>query len=316
MVFRILSIDGGGIRGVIPAYVLAKLEKESSKQVSSHFDLIAGTSTGSIIAAAIALEHSMEEIVELYRNRGEEIFPTTAYRWGSRLLRLPTAGFSAPKYDGTGLDSVLKTEFKNKTLKDLKSPVLITTYNTQTRQSFVLKSWEKEYASIPVWEAVRASCSAPTYFPAFKLVHDHQEMPLIDGGVVANNPSACALAEAVRLRKKKAKDEIGEILEGIKLLSLGTGELTRPIPLADAVGWGAMEWAIPIIDVLFDGANDAADYVVSQILGPENYRRLQVRLDQGYDELDDASKTNINALISLAAKANFDPADLLKFLGK
>jgi hypothetical protein len=123
------------------------------------------------------------------------------------------------------------------------------------------------------------------------------DLPLIDGGVVANNPSACALAEGIRLL---SEDDGDFRLSQVKLLSLGTGELTRPITIEDTQEWGKLEWAIPIIDVLFDGAGDAVNYQCGKVLGDEKYMRLQCRLDEGYDEMDNADLTNLNALMRVA----------------
>lgn len=123
-------------------------------------------------------------------------------------------------------------------------------------------------------------------------------MPLIDGGVFANNPTAYAIAEGVRINKTSVGK--GYDLSDFLVASLGTGETTRPITAENAKAWGALEWAIPIVDVLFDGSADAMNYVASQLIEPDSYFRFQVPLDDAYDDMDNADRTNINALTQIA----------------
>ena len=112
-------------------------------------------------------------------------------------------------------------------------------------------------------------------------------------GVVVNNPTACAIAEAW------CKDAKVDRTQDLVVLSVGTGERNRPIDLKSAQEWGALEWAIPIIDVLFDGNTDSVDYIARHLVG-DSYFRLQAELDIGLDDLDDTSSTNIAALEIMA----------------
>jgi patatin-like phospholipase/acyl hydrolase len=122
------------------------------------------------------------------------------------------------------------------------------------------------------------------------------EYSAIDGGVAANNPTACAIAEALKL---------GHDIKNISVLSLGTGSFTREISLRNAQEWGAVQWALPILDVMFDASSDINDYIAKQIV-EERYLRLQFRLDRGLtgkplsDDLDDATPENIQNLIEAA----------------
>ncbi|MCA9299401.1 MAG: patatin-like phospholipase family protein, partial [Phycisphaerales bacterium] len=243
--FRILALDGGGIRGVMTAYWLTQLEKRLGGATADHFDLIAGTSTGSILACALGMRIPAKDIVELYRMKGREIFPATAERLWDRFGRTFTQGISAPKYSDEGLEQSLRSCFGDAVLGDIgaRPRVMVTTYNTITRQAMVMKSWREEYAQVPLWEAAKASSSAPTYFPAHVTNVMGATMPLVDGGVVANNPTACAIAEAVKLH--------GDALPLSRLVvgSFGTGESTRPISVRQSREWGAAEWAVPVISV-------------------------------------------------------------------
>lgn len=299
--YRILALDGGGIRGVMTAFWLAELEKRLGGRLADHVDLVAGTSTGSILASAICLRIPAADIVNLYRDRGRDIFPSTAERMWNRLGRTFSQGPSAPKYDDDGLERSLRDCLGEGLLGDLPASgpgLMITAYETITRHAEVFKSWSSEFAALPIWEAAKASSSAPTFFPAHVTDTLGVTMSLVDGGVAANNPAACAIAEAVRLNSGSA----GIPIDRFALGSFGTGESARPISAAQAREWGAIEWAVPVISVLMDGAADTTSYVAGQFLGDERYVRINTRLDTGFDDMDDASSTNIEALVGLARR--------------
>ena len=294
---RVLTLDGGGIRGLVSCIWLAGVEAallEAGKPgVRKSFDLVAGSSTGAIVACGLGAGLSADAMAELYRRQRDLIFPGLAGRLWSRLARLPAQGPSAPKYDGKGLEKVLRKVFGATTLGQLGMPTLVTSYDTIQRRPVVFKSFKPEHKDLPVWEVCRASAAAPTYFPAHPLKVEGRNCALIDGGVVANNPTACAIAEALR------KDARVDNSHDLVVLSIGTGERTRSIDLKSAREWGAVEWAVPIIDVLFDGSTDSVDYIARQLVGA-GYFRLQAELIIGLDDLDDTSATNIAALETLA----------------
>jgi patatin-like phospholipase/acyl hydrolase len=290
---RILTLDGGGIRGVVSAIWLealqARLHAAGKGALHEHFDLIAGSSTGALIAMGLGIGMPAGEITTLYEHFGDDVFPGAAERLWSRLARSFTQGISAPRYSPKGLERVLKRVFGERTLGSASPRTMAIAYDTITRTPMFFKSYKPAHADIPLWEVCRAATAAPTYFPAHLTTVERRRRALIDGGVVANNPTACAIAEAVRLNNDAS-------LKGIVLLSIGTGQTTRPISEREATSWGALEWAIPIIDVLFDGSADSVDYIASKILGDGYYFRLQTRLMRGYDDFDNVDRTNLLAL--------------------
>lgn len=294
---RILSLDGGGIRGLVSCRWLAGVEdalRQAGKPgLLGSFDLIAGSSTGAFVACGLAMGLAPDKLADLYRQQANVIFPGIAGRLWSRAGRVLSQGPSAPKYDAQGLEKVLKKVFGDATLGQAKLPLLITSYDTISRTPVMFKSFKPEHRDLPMWEVCRASSAAPTYFPAHPLKVEGRHCALIDGGVVANNPTACAIAEALR------KDARVDRTQDLVVLSVGTGERTRSIDLKSAREWGALEWAIPIIDVLFDGNTDSVDYIARQLVG-DGYFRLQTELLIGLDDLDDVSATNIAALEILA----------------
>lgn len=290
---RILTLDGGGIRGLISAIWLEELQRRllaaGKGSVRENFDLIAGSSTGALIAAGLASGVQPAELTALYQSFGEEVFPGGVQRLWSRVTRTFTQGLSAPRYSPAGLEAVLRRVFGTRTLGDASPRMMAVAYDTISRSPLFFKSFKPEHRAIPLWQVCRAATAAPTYFPAYLASIEGQRRALIDGGVVANNPTACAVAEAVRLNNDSR-------LDALVVLSIGTGEATRPISERDATSWGALEWAIPIIDVLFDGSADAVHYIADQILTQGQYIRMQTPLVSGYDDFDNVDKTNLSGL--------------------
>jgi patatin-like phospholipase/acyl hydrolase len=295
---RVLSIDGGGIRGIIPALVLAEVERRTDRRVHELFDLIAGTSTGGIIALAMTVpgpdgrsRWKASQLAELYRDKGGEIFSRSLWQ------RIRSAeGVLDERYPATGLEAELERHFGDARLRDALTPVLVTAYELERRKPFFFRS--ARAAGDPTFDypmriAARATSAAPTVFEPELAVNDAdgQRYALVDGGVFANNPSMCAYAELL----------VTDLGTDVLMLSLGTGQLTRPIHYEQARDWGLLQWARPALDVVFDGVSDTTEFELEQLLGPERHVRLQTELDQGAsDNLDDASPENIAKLESKA----------------
>jgi len=288
--YRILSLDGGGMRGIFSATILARIEEMLGEPLHKHFDMAAGTSTGGILACGVGAEIPGDELIALYEKHGETIFPPD--RWKSRLIRILSQGPSMPKYDGKGLEKALKKVFGNTKFGSLKvTPTLAITYDLMGREPVIFKSNREEYADVPVWEICKATASAPTYFPAHVMKVRKAERPLVDGGVVANNPVLCAIGEAVALKQK---------IEDLVVLSIGTGDTKHPISIEESQEWGLLEWGFHIVGVLFEGPNDANHYIASNLVQGNGYLRLQTELTGLDSDMDNADKRQLNGLKALA----------------
>lgn len=200
---RILSIDGGGIRGIIPAVVLAEIENRTGKPVSQLFDLVAGTSTGGILALGLCKsdgsgnpQFSAEKLMELYTERGGEIFSRSFWHGVSSV-----AGLLEEVYPAEPLETVLKDYFGTDLLKNALKPVLISSYDIEHRQPFFFKSWREDENTVEMRLVARATSAAPTYFEPLKLALDTGEATLIDGGVFGYF-RLCGSKEAVPARKR------------------------------------------------------------------------------------------------------------------
>ena len=294
--YRILSIDGGGIRGVIPALWLKQLEARLDKPLHECFQLIIGTSTGSILAAGIAAGIRVEHLIALYENEGSKIFPPRPSGREFALLER----FMRPKYEEEPLEDVLRKNFANPgsdliKLGELKTRCVIVAYDVFQRRPAIFRSWLPSHGALDLWSVVKGSCSAPTYFPAHILEIDGVQAALIDGGVVANNPASLGVAFAIEANRKQDLSAF-EAANDLFVVSLGTGNLTKKISVEDARTSGTIQWAGRILDVVFDGTSAADDLVCEAILKPESYVRLQVELTLADDALDLATSKNINAL--------------------
>ena len=322
MAIRILSIDGGGILGLLPAMVIAHLEKKLSGPLGDHFHLIAGTSTGGLLAVGLAANGpddkpiSGEDLVALYRDRGGRIFRRSAWKAITSL-----GGVSEEKYDHKSLEQELRaTLTSDQTLSDLRNDTLVAAYEIEReddtvargengkdlRGPFFFKSWKaqgtdidpderKEDLDFPLWQVCRATSAAPTFFePAAVTSAGRQTHYLIDGGVFANNPAMCAYASALKL---------GGPGQEVMVVSLGTGDLDRIIPYDKAKDWGAIGWIKPVISVMMDGSEDSVTYQLQQMLGA-SFHRYQPSLgpwkdgrEGPSDDMDDASPENIGRLV-------------------
>jgi len=301
----ILSLDGGGIRGAATTQFLTKIEEKLSsdhgKSIRDCVDFYAGTSTGSIIALALATtELTISQINELYN------FENAAVIFTENKGLLEIDGINAPKYEAAGKTGVLKDNFKNAKIKDvpLDKHVLAVTYGIEKRRPEIIKSSQEKYLEIFSYQAADASSAAPTYFPTKELeIPDEQgnmdEFWLIDGGVIANNPTMCAIAEA-----KKAWNSLS--IDNLKVISIGTGSRTRKINGPDSQKWGAVQWALKghILDILSD--ERVVAYQAMTITDPGNYIRVNSELKKQPglpkppdDAMDDVSKGNINRLKDL-----------------
>ena len=299
----ILSLDGGGIRGAATTQFLsrveAQLEDEHQTTLLDCVDFVAGTSTGAFIALGLAADLSVRQIDELYNvSNASKIF-TPNKGW------FEIDGFNAPRYEARGKTRLLKKHFGPDTTLANIGPhkhVLVVTYAVEKRTPIVIKSTEPRHRDIPAYRVADASSAAPTYFPTAQVdipPSSDNEHWLIDGGVVANNPTMCAISEVRNVWSDTPMDEI-------KVLSVGTGCMTRKVNGPASRKWGALEWFIHghILDVLADERIVA--YQARHILSNGNYIRVNAELREQPglhtppdDAMDDISKSNLKKLRAL-----------------
>ncbi|WP_168464803.1 patatin-like phospholipase family protein [Wolbachia endosymbiont of Ctenocephalides felis wCfeT] len=280
----ILSVDGGGIRGIIPAIILAEIEQRTGKPISEIFDLMAGTSTGGIVVAGLCKkdntgnpQYSASDLVDLYKEYGPYIFKS------SFLRRSIFSWLNGAQYPYQNIENILHKYFGDATLADASNNLLLTSYDIRNNCPFFFKNWKEDRKFIKLKDALRATTAAPTYFAPKYLKINEVERILIDGGVFSNNPAACAYASAKRLFPN----------DDIVLLSIGSGRLNSNINNSKKLG--KIGWIKPLINVMFASGLDCVNYQLSQII-ENNYIRIQSQLTIASVEMDNATHKNIKRL--------------------
>lgn len=280
--FQILALDGGGIKGLFSAAVLAHLEKDLSTQITQHFDLITGTSTGGIIALGLGYGLSPKDIVKFYVEEGPKIFRTTPLASWKNIF--------CCKYDNQPLKECLIACFQDAILGDSSIRLVIPSYNINEDDVYLFKTPHNKRLrrdwKVPMWKVAMATSAAPTFFPVFSGV---DSIRLVDGGVWANNPTMVGIIEAINLLEIDYKS--------IRVLNLGTTDPLKGRPASLNRG-GLWSWKKQAIDVALRGQSLGAYTHAKLLLGEDKIFRLDPPVPDGLFELD---KLSTDALMSKAA---------------
>lgn len=268
--FQILSLDGGGIKGLFEAALLAKLEEDLRTRVADHFDLVVGTSTGGIIALGLGLGLSPREIVNFYREEGGRIFRPGFFRSIRHLTRA--------KYEQAPLQKALQKYFGDRLLGESAKRLVIPSYNLSSDDLYNFKTaheprFKRDY-KVPAWKVALATSAAPTYLPACRAVDAHR---LVDGGLWANNPTLVGLVEALSYLKVPK--------EQISILSIGTSYAVTSRGKKLDLG-GLLHWRRDGIDVAFRGQSKGAISQASLLLGKGKVERVDPMVPDGLFHLD------------------------------
>lgn len=307
--FQILSLSGGGIRGLFSAEVLAKLEEVRDINILDHFDMICGTSIGGIVALGVACEIPPKEIAKILRTQGNVIFPPrkTFSKYSAFIRNL-----SGSNYSPSPLKTLLERIFEDRSMKDLKTRVLIPAVNYTTGQPKVFKTPHLvDYyndLNISLVDVALATSAAPTYFP----IHVIDDQQYVDGGLIGNSPAYFGLHEALYFLNQSPKD--------ISVLSIGTMSTKKTSDHRKKLNQGIFHWARASIELTLSASESLHKYWVSHILPKDNFLVLDETLtnDQApYISLDNAEDKALETLSARGkAVANFisNKPELNKFL--
>ncbi|CAF1650590.1 unnamed protein product [Rotaria magnacalcarata] len=295
--YNILSIDGGGIRGIIPAIWLMELERKIRQPISSIFNIVAGTSTGAIIAAGLTTpsldnktmpRYQAFDLVELYRSKASRVFSGDQ----STIGRLRTSFLKEPKYMDTGRQALFQEYFGDATLSDSMSELVIPAVKNEgnvTDQFTRRASKQDPTNNFRLTDVLMCTTAAPTYFPAYRF----NNTVYVDGGVQANNPAMIAYDHTLNSYRNCDRNRI-------RILSLGTGDFVSD-PLNPEANRNLLFWARnhqSVFKILMDGPQNNIDLHLNSVLS-DNYYRWQIWLENPI-ELDDKQDTTIDRLIDLA----------------
>lgn len=301
-VFKVLAIDGGGIRGLYSAKMLENFEKHFNTSIAKHFDLICGTSTGGLIALALATGFSAKEVTEFYKTHGSEIFPTM-----SRLTGLLKQLLGRGKYSNDVLRRVLEHLFGDKRIGDSQCLLCIPSYSLTKARPYIFRfdhpegKLKRDNERLCV-EVALATSAAPTYFPIVE-VDDHQ---LVDGGVCANNPALVGLMEA--LRHFVGEDKPFGSVEILSIETIGAPVGTRH---KKRLARGALDWREDLVPCFMEGQARTTDFILRELSAlayvPLSYVRLKgenVSPDHAsLLSLDNASAASLRLLETLGKDA-------------
>jgi uncharacterized protein len=329
--FRILSVDGGGMRGLIPALVIAELEERLQQhagpdaRVSDYFHMFAGTSTGGLVALGLTTPDprqpqrplvSAAELALFYTEDGPGIFHRS---FAQKLKTL--RGLIGPKYRLGPLKEAVERRLGRATLDQALRELVVCAYDMTDRQPYFFKRWrarETAERNQAIVEAALATSAAPTYFPSHRVPPDRADgHALVDGGVFAANPTVAAIVEALN----RGEDEPAKLApEELLVVSIGTGVHEDGYSQGEVSGWGELGWVLPknheapILSTVLGGASDGADYWANTLLnrpqhppGPDEvgrgprYFRWQVSLTDSI-AMDDPDQAMPGAALPAAAK--------------
>ncbi|MEH2230353.1 MAG: patatin-like phospholipase family protein [Nostoc sp.] len=327
--YKILSIDGGGIRGIIPALLLSEIERRTQKPIFSLFDLITGTSSGGILALGLtkprlssdvsdnlpAAQYTAEDLLQFFLEYGVEIFYEPLFE---RLLGPLEDIFLQPKYPSESKEEIFRQYFGNALIENNLKEVFVTSYDIEQRipifftnklekQQIESKNFQKLCGGFSLLDAALATSATPTYFAPHRLVNPHNSgiaYTLIDGGVFANNPAHLAILEAQISSKRKAQKVLNT--EDILVVSLGTGSLTSVYPYKEVKNWGLLQWGRPLLNIMFDGSSEVVAGELEQLFEPSDkeaksfYYRFQTLLDSELEEIDNTKLQNTRQLQTIA----------------
>jgi uncharacterized protein len=261
--YRILALDGGGIRGLYTALLLDRLS-DQVPGFTDRADLLAGTSTGGILALGLAKGIAVEDLIALYQNNGSAIFSRTLWHEIRDLGDL-----TGSKYDDDDLIRIIQDTFGEGTLDDLlPRHVLVPSFDLDNQAvPPAPRMWKPKFfhnfkgsdsdGQEKIADVALRTSAAPTYFPAYQ--------GYVDGGVVANNPAMTALAQAID------PDTGGQQLPDLRIFSVGTG-LTPQFVSGDMLDWGLAQWAPVLANMMIEGMIGVADYECARLLKDKYFR--------------------------------------------
>ena len=327
--YKILSIDGGGIRGIIPALLLAEIERRTQKPIFTLFDLITGTSSGGILALGLTkprlksdasdtlpvAEYTAEDLLQLFLEYGVEVFYEPLFQ---RLLGPLDDIFLQPKYPSESKEEILRQYFGTALLENNLKEVFVTSYDIEKRipifftnklekEQIESKNFGKLCGGFSLLNAALATTATPTYFAPHRVVNPHNSgiiYTLIDGGVFANNPAHLAILEAQISSKRKAQKVLNP--EDILVVSLGTGSLTSIYPYKEVKNWGLWQWGRPLLNIMFDSNSKVVAGELEELFEPSDreaksfYYRFQTLLDSELEEIDNTKLQNTRHLQAIA----------------
>lgn len=300
--YRLLAIDGGGIKGMVPLTLLSELEKRTGKQSFELFNMVAGTSIGSFVAGGICtpkqngVPFRAIEVRTLLASMAAEIFPN--YPQGVQnkdMAGKVLVSFEQILYrEAVGLRGFAQRLVSNAAMRDCIIPTMMTSYDIIRAEPFMMRSWDNSVPDLTVETAMMASGAAPVYLPTVTVntntwqeeVYADNKMDeqkaLVDGGVLGVNPTLFGLVDM----RRRLRDELGVDNPKILVVSMSTGARRKhpPIISPPSVSQFGAQWIIPLVDTLLDGLREITTYTAPEL--STYYMRIDTTLEEAVDLID------------------------------
>lgn len=288
---RVLAIDGGGVRGVVPSAVLTYWETELGFATPDNFDLFAGTSTGAIVAASLAVGLNARRVLALFQERAPQIFSREGLKFTERALSFK--GWALPAYSSEALRATLEQAIGGVTLGECPKPLSIACLDVVTGTTRVFRSAHHRGSggdrNVRIVDAVLASTAAPTFFPSAQVAGS----TYVDGALWANNPALVALLDA--------RDLSGEPVEAQRVVSLGCGRMFWGKRVGFGARRGLVGWGAPLMSLMMAAQSEGTHLHVERLMPEDRYLRIDPQLPRELSTLDDVS--GIPDLLVRAAEA-------------
>lgn len=307
----ILSIDGGGMRGIVAGKTLAYLEEalqrksgNADARLVDYVDVAIGTGVGGMIAALLLADGGngrplcrAQHIATLLANHGARMFSRSTNRFSK---------FFSNRFSSASIEQVFKSLFGSKTLKDTLKPLLIPCYDLSSSAPFLFSradALETDNFDFNLWEICRATSATPGFFKPVKMqsIDGQTSCTALDGGLVMHNPTVAAVTHVLN---NKQEFPFVRGVEDLLVLSVGTGQFDRKYEYQRVKGWGAFQWAKPVMKIVKDGVSDMVDHAISMAFGQklQNYVRIQASgfPQENLGDIDDPSQDNVDMLMNFS----------------
>jgi uncharacterized protein len=297
---RVLSLDGGGVRGIISAMVVVELVKRAGRPIEQLFDHLAGTSTGSILACGWAAPDPLNPTKARWSAQDgfDAYVKSTTVAMGIAGMRghLHAANLFSPKFYSDGLNGSLHAAIGDGFLSETVVDVTVPAYEISKRAAFLFSTRDAKADlghDFKLWEVARASSAAPTFFEPHLISNLlDEQFVMVDGGFVANNPAMAVFADIER--HGESRDMV--------IVSIGTGAASRHFEWPEIRDWGVAQWARPMLRLLLDSSSQAIDFELRHVLGKNRYHRFQIPIPPESEPLDDVTPENLDRLIELGSQ--------------
>jgi uncharacterized protein len=294
---RILSIDGGGLRGIVPIKMLQEIERRSGKRIFELFDLICGTSTGGLITCGLTVSedgktplYSLKDLEDVYALRGKEIFPKQN---GFFEILNSISSLTSPKFSEKGIEKVMSDMFGERRITSCLTSILVCTFDLNSNEALFFKTrhaLEFPSCNALLKDVCMSTSAAPSFLPPYQFIYDGKNRTCVDGGIYINNPSVAGIVEVSKHSSQEPYNVEQFSLSDLLMVSIGTGHYSENLARQRVEKWGAIKWGVSISDIMMQAVNQTNNYTSQELIEKGNFIRLNIEIDnEKHSKMTDTS---------------------------